>query len=121
VAVTVSRLSFWKHLKLFCVGRMRRFLLSNFRRGYVRASHERRRGECRRCGVCCQMHVRCPALRFNGDLAECARYQKWRTSNCRTFPIDERDIDERDLVAPRVPCGFHFVNGSETEKREGPA
>ena len=33
--------------------------------------------------------------------------------NCRLFPIDERDLRDRDLVAPGAPCGFHF-NGKPT-------
>lgn len=102
-----ARVSLWQRLKLLW-GRPRRLWLNVFRPGYVRASLARRRGECRRCGACCQMGARCRHLAYDGELAVCKRYERWRTANCRNFPIDERDIADRDLVAPHTPCGYHF-------------
>jgi len=109
-----AKLGLWQRLKLLW-GRPRRLYLNLFRRGYVRASLARRRGECRRCGACCQMGVRCLRLRYNGDLSECFGYKGYRSPNCRQFPIDERDLAERDLVSPDTPCGFHFVDEPSAE------
>ena len=107
MALKIARLSIWRRLKLLW-GRPRRLYLNVFRPGYVRASLARRRGECCRCGACCQMGAYCRHLRYSGDLSECSRYAKWRTSNCRNFPTDERDLAERNLVAPDTPCGYCF-------------
>ena len=108
-----AKLTLWQRLRLLW-GRPRRFYLNLIRPGYVRASLARRRGECRRCGACCQMGARCRHLDYDGDLAVCKRYERWRTANCRNFPIDERDLADRDLVAPDSPCGYYFVgSGSD--------
>ena len=86
-------------------GKIRRLGLTTFRRGYVRAQMARREGECRRCGGCCRLAYRC--LFLNGDNL-CAIYKTPRLSNCKSFPIDERDLRE-------VPggCGYRFRNGRE--------
>ncbi|MBM4042945.1 MAG: hypothetical protein FJ290_31030 [Planctomycetes bacterium] len=108
MAPGTASLTVWQRLKLLW-GRPRRFWLNVVRPGYVRANLARRRGECRRCGACCQMGLYCRHLKYGaGDLSECVRYTKWRTGNCRNFPIDERDIAERDIVMPDRPCGFRF-------------
>jgi len=108
LALKTARLSVWQRLKLLG-GRPRRLFLNLFRPGLVRANLARRRGECRRCGACCQMGAYCRHLKYGaGDLSECVRYKKWRSSNCRNFPMDERDLAERNLVAPDTPCGYHF-------------
>ncbi len=108
MALKTARLSVWQRLKLLW-GRPRRLFLNLFRPGYVRANLARRQGECRRCGACCQMGLYCRHLKYGADaLSECVRYTKWRTSNCRNFPMDERDLAERDLVAPDTPCGYTF-------------
>ena len=88
-------------------GKARRLYLGVFRRRYVRASLARRRGECARCGACCALGYRCPSLRSNGRDTECAVH-KLRPLNCRLFPIDERDLADRDLLCPDAPCGFRF-------------
>jgi len=109
VALKTAKLSAWQRIRLLW-GRPRRMFLNLFRPGLVRANLARRRGECRRCGACCQMGVYCRHLKYGDDgLSECVRYQKWRSANCRNFPMDERDLAERDLVAPDTPCGYYFV------------
>jgi hypothetical protein len=91
-------------------GVTRRFFLNVFRPGKVRASIARRRGECRRCGVCCHLVAnKCGALHLHPDgQSTCRMYTVYRLPNCCTFPIDPRDLKDRDLVAPRVPCGYHW-------------
>jgi len=95
-------------LKLL-LGRPRRLFLNVFRPGYVRRQLARRRGQCHRCGTCCNLGLRCPSLEFDGDgQAGCAIYDRRRSPNCRTFPIDERDLADRDVLSPHKPCGFWF-------------
>jgi hypothetical protein len=102
-------LTLWQKIRLLW-GRPRRFFLGVFRPGYVRAMRARRRGECRRCGACCQLAVRCRHLVYEGGLAACDKYDGERPLNCRNFPIDPRCLADRDLNAPDLPCGFYFVS-----------
>jgi hypothetical protein len=95
-------------------GKVRRCYLGLLRRGYVRASLARRRGECRRCGACCQLGYRCAVLRTHELITAC-HFHKYRPLNCRVFPVDERDLADRDLIAPDQPCGFHFDNEAGKE------
>jgi len=64
------------------------------------------------------MGARCRHLEYEGDLAACRRYDKYRSPNCRNFPIDERDLADRDVVNPDTPCGFCF--GAEPEAEATP-
>jgi len=104
-----ARLGWRVRLRLLW-GKVRRLGLAVFRPGYVRRSIARRRGECRRCGACCQLGYRCQFLVGAGDVAEC-RFHKLRPANCRLFPIDERDLADRALVAPDTECGYCFEDG----------
>jgi len=97
----------WRQKWQFVAGKLRRFYLGHFRKAYVAERKAARRGECARCGACCQLLHRCPwALDCEG-LAGCRIYEK-RPVNCHVFPLDGRDLAERDLVIPERPCGFHF-------------
>ena len=92
-------------------GVLRRFFLYVFCRKYVRQSIATRQGECRRCGVCCHLVAnKCAWLKIHADASSTCRIYKFRwTPNCWIFPIDARDIADRDLVAsPDVPCGYRF-------------
>ena len=91
-------------------GVVRRFFLNLFRRKYVRESLARRSGECKRCGVCCHLVAnKCGALHLYKDgHSTCRLYSVYRLPNCRTFPIDPQDIEDRDLVAPETPCGYFW-------------
>jgi len=106
MGLSVPRLSLCKRVTLLW-GKVRRLWLGVFRRGYVRRSAARRRGECRRCGACCVLGYRCLALRDGEQGTEC-RYHSYRPMNCRLFPIDERDLADRDLILPDTPCGYRF-------------
>jgi len=111
---TPARLTLWQKLRLLW-GRPRRWWLGFCRPGYVRASRARRRGECRRCGACCQLAVRCKHLTYEDGLGGCTKYDGTRPLNCQTFPIDERDLADRDLVAPDFPCGYHFADDGDPD------
>jgi hypothetical protein len=109
------------HLRLrvkLLAGKVRRCYLGVFRRGYIRANVARRRGECRRCGACCQLAFRCGALQNHEHVTAC-QFHKYRPLNCRVFPIDERDLADRDLIAPDQPCGFRFDDNPEEDGNRG--
>lgn len=91
-------------------GVIRRYFLNVFRPGHVRASLARRTGECKRCGVCCHLVAnKCGALHLHPEgHSTCRLYEVYRLPNCRTFPIDPRDLADRNLVAPHVPCGYSW-------------
>lgn len=92
-------------------GVLRRLFLNVFRPAYVRRSLSLRSGECRRCGVCCHLVAnKCGALHLHADgNSTCRLYGVYRLPNCCTFPIDPRDISDRNLVAPpNLPCGYSW-------------
>ena len=109
--------TFFQRLRLGW-GKLRRLYLINFNKGYVEQSiKERRLGECLRCGACCKLMFDC-FFCTRGLPTGCKIYEV-RPMSCRFFPIDERDLEDRNLVLPNVPCGFYF---KPTEKgREKPA
>jgi hypothetical protein len=56
------------------------------------------------------MGNRCRFLEFDADgLSGCRVYDKRLSPNCKTFPIDERDLADRDAIMPDRPCGYHFT------------
>jgi len=95
----------WRWL-LRLAGQLRRQYLCNFRPDYVARLKDARRGECRRCGSCCDLTFHCPFLTSD---ALCDRYDK-RARTCREFPIDAKD-----LWLTRVPCG-HYYDPSPKDK-----
>src|SRR5215210_6338189 len=48
-------------------GELRRFMSANFRKQEVVESLSLRRGECNRCGACCEMLFKCPFLKKEED------------------------------------------------------
>ena len=100
-------------------GKVRRLYLGKLRPAYVRQSAARRHGECRRCGACCKLGLRCRRLDEDATPATCVRHES-RPMNCRVFPIDERDLADRDLVCPDAPCGYCF-DGLPAADDAGPA
>ena len=106
------RVGIWTTLRLFA-GRPRRLFYNWFRKKYVRESLARRRGECHRCGACCQMGNRCRFLYYEDGLACCKVYDERKSPNCRRFPMDERDLADRDLILPDRPCGYVFDSNGE--------
>ncbi len=97
-------------------GTPRRLLLSVFRPGYVSKSLSRRRGSCRRCGACCRLVWRCRFFHHNHGLPACKLYGRFRFPNCIHFPIDHRDIADRDLLSPYTTCGFWWVREDNSGK-----
>ncbi len=105
-----KQFSFGQHFS----GKVRRFFLAYTLQGrnYIRRMAQKRRGKCVRCGACCRLVHRCMFLRMENGVAICAIHNL-RPGNCRIFPVDHRDVADRDLVLPNVPCGYTFP---ETER-----
>jgi hypothetical protein len=85
-------------------GKLRRFVSANFRKEEVIASLALRRGECNRCGACCEILFKCPFLKKHYDgTTTCGIYED-RPNQCRLFPIEMRDLTE-----VRGSCSFYFI------------
>jgi len=88
-------------------GKMRRFYLGAFGNGYLAKQMRERKGECSRCGACCKLMYNCPFLDESGEITRCRIYGL-PIPNCKMFPVDERDIRDRNLVMPDSTCGYYF-------------
>ena len=85
-------------------GKLRRFMSANFRKQEVVESLSLRRGECNRCGACCEILFKCPFLKKHMDgTTTCGIYED-RPNQCRLFPIEKRDLEE-----VRGTCSFVFI------------
>src|SRR5215210_3329461 len=85
-------------------GKLRRFVSVNFRKEEVVAQLALRRGECNRCGACCEILFKCPFLKKHRDgTTSCGIYED-RPNQCRLFPIEKRDLEE-----VRGTCSFYFI------------
>lgn len=85
-------------------GKLRRFVSANFRKNEVIQSLSLRRGECNRCGACCEILFKCPFLKKHDDgTTTCGIYED-RPNQCRLFPIEKRDLAE-----VRGSCSFYFI------------
>ena len=85
-------------------GKLRRFVSANFRKEEVIAQLALRRGDCNRCGACCEILFKCPFLKKHDDgTTTCGIYED-RPNQCRLFPIDKRDLQE-----VRGSCSSYFI------------
>lgn len=85
-------------------GKIRRFVYTNFRKQETIESLALRRGECNRCGACCELVFKCPFLKKSQDgNTMCGIYEN-RPNSCRLFPIEQRDIQE-----VRGTCSYYFI------------
>jgi hypothetical protein len=97
-------------------GKIRRLWLAYLRPGYVRESLERRTGACNRTGACCHLMFTCPLLDQRPEPVRCSIHEV-KPRVCNLFPIDERDLRDRDIIAPDSPCGFSFIPQEEYRRR----
>jgi hypothetical protein len=95
-------------------GKVRRAFLIAFRKGRVQEKLDRRRGACSRCGACCKIMFKCPAYDDSDGNPKCLIYND-RPGVCSLFPLDEKDLRERDFVMPGTKCGFYFEDGPKPE------
>jgi hypothetical protein len=98
-------------------GKIRRAFLIGFRKKRVLEKLDRRRGACSRCGACCKILFQCPAYDDSDGSPKCLIYND-RPGVCGLFPLDEKDLRERNIVMPEKPCGFYFAEGP-SEKKAG--
>jgi len=90
-----------------CWGKIRRAFLIAFRKKRVLEKLERRQGACTRCGACCKLLFKCPAYDDSDGNPKCLVYND-RPGVCGLFPLDEKDLRERNYVMPDRKCGFYF-------------
>lgn len=101
--LTVTRVFRESRFVVHAGGKLRRFGLVHFRKGYVQRQISVRQGDCHQCGTCCNLLVTCPMLTKKG---RCFVYGTCRPQTCKVFPIDQRDIDEVKLCGGQ--CGYRF-------------
>jgi hypothetical protein len=102
-------------------GKIRRGFLIAFRKKRVLEKLDRRRGDCTRCGACCKILFKCPAYDDADGVPKCLIYND-RPGVCGLFPLDEKDLRERNFVMPGRKCGYWFTDkerpAGETPKAE---
>ncbi len=96
----------WGERVILARGKLRRYYLVHFRPRFAERSIARRQGHCHRTGACCNLLIACPVY-TSKPLPTC-RINRWKPEVCKMFPIDERDIRDRNIISPDVPCGFFF-------------
>lgn len=80
----------------------RRFYFGLFHRDYIQASIEARKGDCHRCGACCELLYKCPFLGHDSkNLPYCRIYGDLRPGSCKNYPFDRADSEIEQ-------CGFKF-------------
>lgn len=89
-------------------GKFRRLWETVFRRDYIFKQLRKRQGKCTRCGACCRLLFHCPFLKTLPDGNTACAIRVKRPANCRIFPINAKDLRDRDTLAPEHPCGFRF-------------
>ncbi|MCK4908326.1 MAG: hypothetical protein KAS70_00375 [Planctomycetes bacterium] len=104
----------WKHNLIQLWGKTRRAYLVYYHPAYVKKNLRHRVGECHRCGTCCKLMFDCWWLNNHCQTTGCRHYSL-RSRVCHIFPIDERDLKDRDLLNPTKKCGYSF-NGTKTAK-----
>jgi len=113
----------WRERLILLWGKARRFLLGHLRPGYVEQQEAMRAGECSRCGSCCKLLFECPFLDESTFPARCTIHET-RPMNCRVFPIDAKDLTDRNIVQLKMKCGYSFPeesspHGERVEHRPG--
>ena len=73
-------------------GRLRRYFTIGFRKGYVEEQAQKRKGECKRCGLCCCERM-CPFVIENKGRWDCLLHPH-KPLNCTIFPINQKDVRE---------------------------
>ena len=83
-----------------------------FNKEKVSVSVQERKGNCIRCGRCCQASIRCPKLSYDeNNLAMCLIHEQ-RPGMCRIYPFNSKDF----FSHIKETCGFFYQ--TETSKRE---
>ena len=89
-------------------GKIRRFFRGHLNPAKVKDCHSNRESECARCGACCKILFECPYLIEDEQGYYSCKIHDKRPLNCRIYPMDMKDIAERDMVSPSTKCGYSF-------------
>ena len=73
------------------VGKVRRWVKSNFMSGKTKETIAARIGECKRCGACCKIVFKCPFYKEKEGRGLCLIYGHHFTQ-CKLFPIEPKDL-----------------------------
>ncbi len=98
----------WKSRFSLLNGKIRRFFIGHFGKKRIKESLECRENECARCGACCKLLFKCLFLTVDDQGYYSCSIHKSRPVNCRIYPVDMRDIRERNMIAPDTKCGYSF-------------
>ena len=83
-----------------------------FNKEKVSVSVQERKGDCKRCGQCCQASIRCPKLFYDEkNLAMCLIHDR-RPGMCSLYPFNSKEF----FLHTKNGCGFFYQ--TETSKRE---
>lgn len=88
------------------LSKLRRYWLSKARKGYIAHQLTLRQGECLRCARCCSIFFKCPFLVDNACKIYGVRFKQ-----CRTFPIDGRDVKLIGKLGGK--CGYTFEGNGQ--------
>jgi hypothetical protein len=94
-----------RKMSTLLIGKVRRLLIVNFKKGYLGKRLGDRKGDCRQCANCCRLVHRC--IWLTKDNRCLVYYSSIRPSVCARFPIDSKDI--RDvMLSSGTTCGYRF-------------
>ncbi|MBI2026737.1 MAG: YkgJ family cysteine cluster protein [Deltaproteobacteria bacterium] len=86
-------------------GKFRRVYWSRFKDDKTDFFISQRKGDCTRCGNCCQIGYVCPAYDTKSRLCT---INKIKPLVCKLFPLTPLDIADRDSVSFNPQCGFYW-------------
>lgn len=89
-------------------GKLRRFCFGHLRKGWMKRQESVRKGDCARCGACCKLLYHCPFLKEEAPGVSRCSVHGSRPINCSMFPIDKRDLKDRNIISPKTKCGYSF-------------
>src|SRR5262249_61978057 len=94
-------------------------IIADSRKSGSTQTSDRRLGNPPRGGAFCKIMFKCPAYDDADGNPKCLIYND-RPGVCSLFPLDEKDLRDRDIVMAGRKCGFYFEDAPrpEGERRE---
>jgi hypothetical protein len=87
------------------IGKARRLLIVNLKKGFVHKQLDARKGDCRQCANCCRLVHRC--IWLTRDNLCLVYHSRIRPKVCARFPLDARDIGDV-MLSSGTKCGYHY-------------
>lgn len=75
-----------------------------FHKSGVHASLKTRKGECKRCGQCCQASIRCPKLDYDENGLAICKIHDHKPYMCTIYPYNGRDFFKH----LKEECGYWY-------------